>query len=153
MTVEEFWCRVEMLDDKECWEWKGYIGTGGYGRVKLNGKLKMAHRVAYELVFGPLENLCCHECDNRSCCSPYHIYDGTQKDNMNDCWDRERHENLVVPDNIGQNNSRAVLTDKQVIDMRKKFNKGWRRDKLALHFGISINIVYKVISRRSWSHL
>lgn len=68
MTAEEFWMRVDTSGD--CWEWPSINGAG-YGQVWFDKKIRLAHRVAWELTHGPIKNdgsyhgICvCHRCDN-----------------------------------------------------------------------------------------
>lgn len=72
-TTDPFWSKVDASGD--CWEWTG--GTGkGYGRAKnRSGLSKQAHRVAYELLVGPVpEGLQIdHLCRNRTCVNPDHL--------------------------------------------------------------------------------
>lgn len=79
-----FWDRVDKSG--ECWLWFGKIEWDGYGRVKYKGKSYRAHRVAWELVNGEIEDglLVLHRCDNPLCCNPSHLFLGTQQDNMTD---------------------------------------------------------------------
>ena len=57
-----------------CWEWVG-VRDRGYGRVKHNGKTRIAHRWVYEVAKGDiaagltLDHLCC----NTSCVNPDHL--------------------------------------------------------------------------------
>lgn len=78
-----FWAQVHKSGD--CWEWKGKRYPSGYGR---HSKF-YAHRVAYELVHGPIPAgmFVCHRCDNPPCCNPAHLFLGTPEDNAKD---RER---------------------------------------------------------------
>ena len=66
-----------------CWEWQG-AKTIGYGRIKINGRLDMAHRVAYRLFVGPLvPGLCVdHQCSNKGCVNPEHLEQVTYSVNM-----------------------------------------------------------------------
>ena len=46
------WARVTKTDD--CWLWTGARNDDGYGQIRIDGKNKYAHRVAYELLVGPI---------------------------------------------------------------------------------------------------
>lgn len=60
--------------DTGCWLWDGAT-TVGYGRIKRNSRIDMAHRITYELFVGPIpENLTIdHLCRVRSCVNPAHL--------------------------------------------------------------------------------
>lgn len=59
----------------ECRVWIGYKNPEGHGRINVDGKLAMAHRVAWELENGPIpEGLVIdHKCYNRSCIKVSHL--------------------------------------------------------------------------------
>lgn len=70
-----------------CWEWTGSTSRPGWhGRISVNHRLVMTHRVAYELWVGPIPEglFVCHRCDNPPCCNPAHLFLGTTRDNMRD---------------------------------------------------------------------
>lgn len=88
MRLEEFWDHIERRDDG-CWLWTGPILRDGYGKIWINGfGYRRAHRVAYELVHGPvpdgldLDHMC-HNADetcgggvtclHRRCVHPAHL--------------------------------------------------------------------------------
>jgi hypothetical protein len=83
-----FWARVDMRWPDGCWPWTGgkRISASGrnYGVVFFEGKVQLAHRVAFRLARGywPLNGR--HSCDNPPCCNPAHLLDGTHADNMAD---------------------------------------------------------------------
>jgi hypothetical protein len=88
-TLEErFWVKVDKRGPDDCWPWQGAIQPAGYGQIWAGGKLGLAHRVAYELLVGPipdgleLDHLChtrdtsCrlgNECPHRRCVNPAHL--------------------------------------------------------------------------------
>ena len=70
-----------------CLEWTGRAGNGlGYGKIHFNGKQVYTHRVAWELVNGPIPNglYILHSCDNPPCCELTHLSLGTHAENMAD---------------------------------------------------------------------
>jgi HNH endonuclease len=70
-----FMNKVIVVPSTGCHEWHSTIDKGGYGRFKLAGKLRQAHRVAYELFVGPVPAGCDldHTCENRKCVNPAHL--------------------------------------------------------------------------------
>lgn len=66
-----------------CWEWQGELNRNGYGRVWVNGRRLMAHRVAYQLLVGDIEPglVLDHLCRNRRCCNPEHLEPVTVREN------------------------------------------------------------------------
>lgn len=58
-----------------CWEWVAALTNHGYGQVWWNGRNLGAHRVAYELLVGPIPRgrQLDHLCRMRSCINPAHL--------------------------------------------------------------------------------
>lgn len=63
-----------------CWEWTGAIQSRGYGSVGHGGKIHLTHRLAYEMLRGPIPDglHMDHLCRNRPCCNPEHLEPVTQ---------------------------------------------------------------------------
>ena len=68
----------------ECWLWTASLTTRGYGKVRVNGRYCTAHRVAYELLLGPVpEGLeLDHLCRVRRCINPAHLEAVTHQENV-----------------------------------------------------------------------
>lgn len=67
-----------------CWIWMASCSSGGYGMVSHNGKPAGAHRVAYELLVGPIPDGLDidHLCRVRCCCNPAHMEPVTRRVNL-----------------------------------------------------------------------
>lgn len=87
-----FWNKVAIGDG--CWEWQANRVGGKYGQFIRDGIPRQAHRVAWEITFGPIPEgiLVCHHCDNPPCCRPDHLFLGTNKDNSQDMVGKGRHK-------------------------------------------------------------
>ena len=86
-TLDSFWRRVHKTE--KCWNWQGFVLDSGYGQIATRKKptasgTRLAHRVAYELVVGPIpEGLDLdHLCRNRICVNPSHLEPVTDKENV-----------------------------------------------------------------------
>ena len=68
---ERFWKYVQKTNS--CWLWTGSLSPQGYGQFHLNGGPKLAHRIAYEWMVGPIPNgmdldhVLANGCTNRNC--------------------------------------------------------------------------------------
>ena len=87
-----FWSRAGRFNPRnknECSIWEGSI-VGGYGQLTdAEGNKHYAHRVAYELTYGPIPEgmIVRHRCPggpNRACVRPCHLALGTHADNAQD---------------------------------------------------------------------
>lgn len=79
-------------DVNACWYWTGTIAKNGYGVLRVDGKLKNAHRLSLSLHGEDVTNKSVlHSCDNRACVNPLHLRIGTDADNVKDTMDRKRH--------------------------------------------------------------
>jgi len=87
--LDLFIVKVDKRCSDECWEWLGAkTDRGGYGKfwTGVGNKLVRAHRMSWELFFGPIpEGMdVLHKCNNPSCVNPYHLYLGDDSDNAAD---------------------------------------------------------------------
>jgi hypothetical protein len=77
-----FWKKVKVTG-YGCWEWMGALNATGYGQFSKDGIPRLAHRVLYEWINGPidpgmtLDHLCC----NASCIRPDHLEVVTLEEN------------------------------------------------------------------------
>lgn len=151
-TSERFWAKVDIGAAGECWPWKGGISKNGYGVFWLDGHSVGAHRMAWELVNGPMPvgmqgN---HHCDNRACCNPGHLYPGTQRENQQDCVDRGRK--VSAPPH-GSRQPNAKLSEVDAVEIRRKYAAGLVSEaELGETFGVSRSTIEDVIAGKRWRH-
>lgn len=72
--AERFWTKVDKTESG-CWVWTSAFYQNGYGAFWLNGKSRLAHRVAYEMVAGPIPDglQLDHLCRRQACVNPAHL--------------------------------------------------------------------------------
>jgi hypothetical protein len=82
--MERFLSKIVRSNAAGCWLWAGFVEKNGYGRIGLNGRMRWAHRVSYELFVGPIpEGLeIDHLCRNTRCVNPTHLEPVTHSENM-----------------------------------------------------------------------
>lgn len=144
--MQRFWSKATGRNKRGCWLWTASKNAKGYGRFNLNGNTQAAHRVAYELFFGPIPNglFVCHFCDNPACVNPSHLWLGTNSDNIRDSVNKGR---FIA---TGSRNGRAILTDRDVLAIRSSAKEA---KVLASCYGVSIATIRHARNGRSWRHI
>lgn len=178
--IERFWSKVEIRGENECWIWQATTNQSGYGRIRVNGTLFQAHRIAYVIRNGSIDDalFCCHTCDNPPCCNPSHLFLGTASDNMQDMSRKGRNISQTHPENLargdkhgshthperhwsrthpevaiarrGEGNPSAKLTSTQVTEIRVLRKQGFGQSQIAKMFGISRSQVARIEHGESW---
>lgn len=150
--MQRFWDKVDTSGD--CWEWQASTrgkGTGdtSYGAFRFDGKIILAHRFAYSLVFGNIpDGLCvCHHCDNPLCVNPSHLFLGVQKDNIQDAIAKGRFNTR------GENCGMSRLCENDVHEIRRLRSLGVKQPLLAKMWRIGHTNVSYIINRRRWRHI
>ena len=77
-----FWCFIKPLVNG-CWEWTGTVNNQ-YGMFSVGSKFKLTHRLAYEMLNGPIPDglEIDHLCRNKLCANPDHLEAVTHTENM-----------------------------------------------------------------------
>lgn len=145
--------RIKIDDVTGCWKWLSCkLSRSGYGMIKLDGVVQLAHRVAFEIWNGKIPLLngssanVLHRCDNPPCCNPKHLFVGTQQDNVNDMFLKNRNR-----PNKGEKNGRAKLSENDVIEIIEKYSTGgfYQRD-LADMYGVNQQSISDIVNNKKW---
>lgn len=178
--IERFWSRVDQSGGPDaCWPWTAGRFNSGYGSFCFDGKDRGAHRVAWELVHGPIPPgmLVCHHCDNPPCCNPYRcLFLGTPADNNRDAarkgraatGDRNgarlhpeklprglRHGRHTRPERTlrGERVHGAKLTEADIPCIRAEASAGASYAELGRKYGVHESTIMRVVTRRRWAHV
>lgn len=151
---ERFW---EMVS-KDCWPYMGSCKPyNGYGHFRDGQKDYNAHRLAWELTYGPIPEgkHVLHKCDVPCCCNPSHLFLGDPAINAADKMKKGRSAR-------GERNEKAKLTEVQVREIRRdyrRFQQGCKKSNLDelfdryKHTGITRAGVYQAAIGNSWAHV
>lgn len=176
---QRFWTNVQKSD--ECWIWTGLTDNDGYGLVwggPSVGQSLRAHRVAYEMTYGPIPQgmVVCHRCDNPPCIRPDHLFLGTVADNNADAQSKGRlatgersglhthperrsfgdaNGSRRFPERLrrGEAVTNSKLTEAQVVEIRARYANGESQTSIARAFGIAPTNVARIVKREGWKHV
>ena len=151
-AITRFMSKFTLGEPDECWLWSGTMHHTGYGvfQITIGGVRKQyrAHQVAHIIAGGTLPTggqVLMHSCDVKICVNPKHISVGTVLQNNRDAVAR-------LGASRGMNNGHHVLTDAEVMEIRRLRRIGVPTPTIAETFGISSANVYDV-TLRSWKHI
>jgi hypothetical protein len=141
-TQARFWNKVKVIPESNsdaCWIWQGGTMPNRSGHtygVASIGKSKtmLAHRFAASLGQDITNKVVQHKCDNPLCVRPSHLRVGTQKDNMQDMYSKDR-----------QNSKLDVAA---VLDIR---TCSFSRTEYAKKYGVSEYTIGAVQRKDSWA--
>lgn len=145
-TITIGWYVPESELESPCWFWKGSKTDAGYGSCRRLNK-QLAHQVSYIAFCGEIrDNLfVCHECDNRICVNPDHLWLGTGFDNMEDSRKKGRLR--------GEKNPSAKLTELKIQQIFHRQKEGLSRLEISTEFNISQAQLSTILQRKHWKHV
>lgn len=126
-----------------CWEWQGYLSPKGYGAIQSDGaNILRAHHAAWILHCGPIPAgmYVLHQCDNRRCVNPGHLFLGTQADNVADMCAKGRQ----------RTNPKRILSAAQIPAIRERLAKGETLRSIAEDHGVSLYTIHDIKRGHSW---
>jgi len=148
----------ERLLNKATWKgacliWGGARFRRSYGLISVNGKLRRAHRVAYELAHGPIPAgyVVMHSCDTPACINPAHLSAAPQAINAKDMHIKGRARFL-----LGEDAVHGKLTAQNVREIRRRFVTYDRTNgarAMAREFGVTHPSIMAIVHGKAWAHI
>lgn len=132
-----------------CWTWTGPTGSDGYPRFKVGGRATRLGRVVWEIAHGvdmPTDEVARHTCDRPLCLNPAHLVCGSHADNIRDRDERGRTSR-------GERHYAAKLTEGSVREIRRRAAAGATRKALALEYGVSPQLISRIVLRQVWAEV
>ena len=144
---------VTAMPETGCWIWQRCCNQYGYGILRLNGRNRLAHRIAWTEVNGDPGSLyVCHTCDNPPCCNPAHLFLGTPLDNTRDMIAKGRSRR--GQSKFGTLSHNAKITEAEAAEIRTLYATGeWTQYQLGQKYGIDQTSVSRVVRRATWPHV
>lgn len=128
-----------------CWEWKGNLNIGGYGKF---GSKSSASRLQYIHYYGPIPKglFVCHTCDNRKCVNPDHLFLGTCAENLKDMTEKGRRAR-------GSKITSSKLNEDIILQIRKDRLSGMMYKELQEKYSLSKDIIIDICKNKTWKHV
>ena len=143
-----FWKNIKKKED--CWIWQGKTYNGGYGKITIEGKSLLVHRLAYELYNAkkiPEDRMVLHSCHNRDCINPEHLRLGTHTDNMRDMVIANRQAR-------GEEDGNARLSVTEVKKIKGLLASGeFKHIEIAEMFNVGRSTITDIRKGRTWAWL
>lgn len=154
LIIKRKYAKKEIIVERnsnDCYECLNVpINPYGYPKIRFKRRWIGVHKFMYCLfnnksVFGLGKKVIRHKCDNRLCCNPFHLEEGTQYMNVRDMIERGR-----LSDRRGENNPAAKL-DKSAVEYI--LDSEMDDDYLSDIFNVSKKHIKKIRNRKIWKHL
>lgn len=141
-VCDRLWEKIHIPEMYGCWPWTAATTSFGHPSFGISsGKVVLAHRLMYALVYGDLgpDDVVRHLCDTPGCMNPLHLLKGTPLDNVRDRQNRGR-----------QGLTGSKLSPTQAEDIRALFRTGnvFRRE-LAEVYGVTVETITRIVRGRS----
>lgn len=149
LKPKNLWAKIDKKSETECWIWQGTKTTAGYGVLRVNYKLKYAHRLMWILhnkTDIPKRGCICHSCDNPPCCNPAHLFLGSHSDNMKDAKAKGRISH-------GISHFLTELTEDDIRQIRYLGQTNISHKDIGKRFDITRMSVNDIIHKRTWAHV
>ena len=147
---QKFFTKVHKTEN--CWLWTaGQMCGYGWLRDPFTKKNTRAHQFIMKALLGlPKTGFeTCHKCNVKLCVNPQHLYYGTRRDNIRDQVAAGVH-NFLNHGKSGTKSPKAILTVKQVREIRKLRKSGLTYRLISEKMNLNISTVGNVINNNRY---
>ncbi len=150
--------RAKLARQGDCLVWTGHRNRQGYGLVRIDNRVYLAHRVSYSMAGRPLtaDIDVCHACDNPPCVNPAHLFPGDARINTMDSVSKGRHRAQIHPEQTfrGEGHPMAKLTEGVVLEIRRRYGQGGiSQSQLAREYDTTQSRISYIVNRKHWAHI
>lgn len=150
-VIEKFYRDVVLTHNSdECLVWPFATDHAGYGKMWVNSRLNMVHRVVCTEVHGDPptpEHETAHSCGVRPCCNWRHIRWATHEENI---ADKQGHGTQTR----GDDHPPAKLTAEKVLRIRElAATNRFSQKEIGVMFDIGQMQVCRIVTRKQWKHV
>ena len=135
--------------DDDCWLWTASCDTAGYPTIRVDGKLRRASHIAFELYSGhpvPNGSVLMHSCDTPRCVNPRHLSVGTKHLNNVDKMLKGR-----CNPSKGEHHHASKLTADDVKKIRSMFSSGGHTFiSIAAMFHVKRTTIARAVRGKNW---
>ena len=134
-----------------CIEWQGWRNQYGYGCFYDGERDVLVSRWVWQQAKGPIPDglNVLHHCDNPACVNLDHLFLGTQADNLQDASRKNRVNKTIKA--RGQDHGNTILTNEDVLDIRRDFARGARQSDIAKERNMTNDHVHRIVRNKSWA--
>ncbi len=145
-----------------CWIWQRAANNKGYGVCAVGRGMRLAHRMAYAIVHGPIPTgiSVLHHCDTPLCINPDHLFLGTQMDNVHDAMQKGRHKNPPLNAHYrksnpqrGSKSKNAKITEAIAKHIMLERMTGRNFTDLGHEVGLDASVVADICKGLAWAHV
>lgn len=139
---------ADQIQADPCEVFEGAVNDRGHGVTMFNGQKEYAHRIPFRergINLGPLD-IVHHKCNNKRCVKFSHL----------EIVNWSEHSAYHAQ---GEKNGQAILTEAQVLSIRKIFDTAkeqgvrMQHKQLAKLFNVSTQTITKIVNRNTWRHI
>lgn len=147
--VDRFKNKLSPPNRNGCIIFNGEILRNGYGRMCINYKKIVAHRIAWSIKNGEIPEKMCvlHKCDERKCVNVNHLFLGTNQDNIADKVNKNRQQK-------GDKIYTAKLNEKKVKTIKQLLlSNQYYQYEIARNYAVTTSAISHINTNRTWKYV